>query len=666
MVAAIALERRGVALDVLLPIAIIRYTNSGPLSLIRFALSPSTLGGFYTCLVSFLFLLTLAAQYSSTLLTYELGPTAVMNFTRSAMVSFRPDRSFTPSSISLAGYTDYYIRRPDSFSIFAEYSEPPQSVADDIDDTGLTIRALLPIKEKTDRERIRLFRGTAKMIDARVTCVRPGIAGLRICGVPLVKTAGYELCGTLRGMDIPHKLWTQLAGPGPGPELEDMDFRCKADNNIYGWSLCRTTGSYFYSFLSGGVSRVVEDSKLTALAMTYLVLDIGAIYWQLRSLNSDPQITNLTQDGALVEYPSWGEGPWTIQRWRWTPFNDSLPSPELQFNATWCAHVAPDEDVGYLNITASVEDHMQEPTFSLDVQSNRFDTRPIREQLGAAGVGSKPRHILGMSREALEASMADIRLRPLASSHPALGDSFLNDQIALRYGENSILLGPLNVGSLPNEAQEDNAQTTDMLLAAIFLDTLNDTKSPARAIQAFRMTQYRIIYQDSLVGYDQNLAQIEIDEEAEVLAPAGKTGYIAVMAIIAAHLAIFFLVLWLFRAQSQSSILEQAWSSVGQVATHPDAQQVLIAASTGKTDDEVAQWIALHKGGGGPEAGGLAPPTSRLRFWRRRGRAAVMSLAGSVRQILTGGGRAEVGGPAPVVRYQIRDGGVVSKVVKNA
>lgn len=45
----------------------------------------------------------------------------------------------------LTGSTiDYYNRRPDVFSNFAEYNEPANDTAVEIDDTGSTIRVLLP------------------------------------------------------------------------------------------------------------------------------------------------------------------------------------------------------------------------------------------------------------------------------------------------------------------------------------------------------------------------------------------------------------------------------------------------------------------------------------------------------------------------------------------
>lgn len=82
MIAAIVLKRRGVPLNVLLPVSTARYTNSGPVFLVTYALSPSILAGFFSALVSLLSLLAVAAQFSSTLLVYDLNQSSVLDFTR--------------------------------------------------------------------------------------------------------------------------------------------------------------------------------------------------------------------------------------------------------------------------------------------------------------------------------------------------------------------------------------------------------------------------------------------------------------------------------------------------------------------------------------------------------------------------------------------------------
>lgn len=66
-----------------------------------------------------LYLVALAAQFSSTLLVNDLEPVIVLDFDR----YFRFPLQLNSTGFHLTESTiDYYNRRPDVFSIFAEYN----------------------------------------------------------------------------------------------------------------------------------------------------------------------------------------------------------------------------------------------------------------------------------------------------------------------------------------------------------------------------------------------------------------------------------------------------------------------------------------------------------------------------------------------------------------
>lgn len=87
---------------------------------------------------------------------------------------------------------------------------------------------------------------------------------------------------------------------------------------------------------------------------------------------------------------------------------------------------------------------------------------------------------------------------------------------------------------------------------------LKDTGSPARALQALRTTQYRMVYYDSFQAFTGPLGRAYIDYETSALAPNSIRGYVAVVAIIVAHLGIFVLVLVVFLRHTHWSFLENA------------------------------------------------------------------------------------------------------------
>jgi hypothetical protein len=66
--------------------------------------------------------------------------------------------------------------RPPFYPAFAEHSvKPPTTTRDDIVDTGISLRAILPLENQEDRTTLMRYQGNATVMDTRVVCVRPNI-----------------------------------------------------------------------------------------------------------------------------------------------------------------------------------------------------------------------------------------------------------------------------------------------------------------------------------------------------------------------------------------------------------------------------------------------------------------------------------------------------------
>jgi len=70
---------------------------------------------------------------------------------------------------------------PTIYPTFAEYNEPPQTRSG-IADTGVSLRAFLPIASSSERSQLKDYRGKAMVFDSRVTCVTPEVAQLEWIG----------------------------------------------------------------------------------------------------------------------------------------------------------------------------------------------------------------------------------------------------------------------------------------------------------------------------------------------------------------------------------------------------------------------------------------------------------------------------------------------------
>lgn len=129
-----------------------------------------------------LFASTTLLQFSSTALLSDLRlgrlPSFEVNRTSTYDFAYEGQGSRFPVS---GGYFDYtrgvtypirwrsstWTRNPPAFPAFAEYSEPIP-VADNVDDTGILLRAFLPFADAQSRETVRSYTGTAMVLDARV------------------------------------------------------------------------------------------------------------------------------------------------------------------------------------------------------------------------------------------------------------------------------------------------------------------------------------------------------------------------------------------------------------------------------------------------------------------------------------------------------------------
>jgi hypothetical protein len=78
--------------------------------------------------------------------------------------------AYTDDSLSWAA--DVLRSAPGQYARFVEYTENTGRVLDDdrMDDTGVTVRALLPITASDERQSLRVYTGPAIVFDHRVIC----------------------------------------------------------------------------------------------------------------------------------------------------------------------------------------------------------------------------------------------------------------------------------------------------------------------------------------------------------------------------------------------------------------------------------------------------------------------------------------------------------------
>jgi hypothetical protein len=262
MIASIAIEGRGVPLEYSAMVSIARFSNSGPFTFWRLYKLKFFDNFLLTALTVALLVTTIAAQFSSTFLLFDLGqgpvisfPTDGTNVSGLTYTSFNLDGGPNPAS-PLFFEPAYWTHAPITYETFAEFSQP-NSPSDTMEDTGISLRSFLPIGDQRFREALRGFHGSAPVFDSRVVCVRPNITDLRICDANPI-----TLCGNFTA---------DTSAPGLVAWNGSVGFDCKMpsqkelSNEAKGsaWLLC------FLDSYAGGLISVLDPTNNQSLRHTW-------------------------------------------------------------------------------------------------------------------------------------------------------------------------------------------------------------------------------------------------------------------------------------------------------------------------------------------------------------------------------------------------------------
>lgn len=181
MLASVLLESTslgGVLLSEAPALSIARFVNTGPLrSLLSFGKSTQWNLNFSTLSISALAATTLVSQFTSTLLLWDIQPSAIPGFPKQITtgIGISMEHFWNGTGDILTRSGNYWSSRPPNYPVFAEWASNPLNSPESIVDIGPSIRAFLPINAESDRSALLEFHGMASAFDARVTCVRPAI-----------------------------------------------------------------------------------------------------------------------------------------------------------------------------------------------------------------------------------------------------------------------------------------------------------------------------------------------------------------------------------------------------------------------------------------------------------------------------------------------------------
>ncbi|KAH6976483.1 hypothetical protein BKA56DRAFT_81302 [Ilyonectria sp. MPI-CAGE-AT-0026] len=573
MIASVALESHGVPLDAIAEVSIARFTNGGPQSLFMLLLSGKTFKAPIRFLATTLLLAVLASQFTSTLLVTDLEITRISSFNQTINNSFNFDQStYDILGVLNSKVRNYWERRPDISETFAEYSEIGMSV-EGVDDTGPTIRALIPLALQSEREGLRTFEGISRVIDVRVLCIRPEpIIDLRFCHSesefePIYR---YQICGnaTARVSNLPVRKIETRGSNG----IITTSFTCPLSgysDNDNSWMLCSVPGN-IASNLTIDTTRPTNMGGISGAS--WLIFNEHPFKGQGVF---DPYI----EDERLAFLNATQSGPW-LRQWsrlsRKSLLDGTNVTMDFPLDMAWCfapggdtTQIGDGERLQNLNIKASSLYNRTEPTYTWDANSSSYDTSAIRNQLGLTSlkerVTNSDRGILTISPQDMKKSLAEAREKARGPPYQD-GDDY--------YGwMDFIFPDTTNLALCPTCQADDKFQVVNSASTSLFAETIKDTNSPALALQGLLTSVMRMVYYDYNTFFP-STDKATVTHFVYVQAPQSTRGYMTVMATIAINVLIF-VVLYFWHRGTRFSFIGNVWQSIAQVSESRETQQIL-------------------------------------------------------------------------------------------
>ncbi|KAI1391859.1 uncharacterized protein F4822DRAFT_107362 [Hypoxylon trugodes] len=577
MIAALLLEKDGVRRSLAAWFSVTRSMNSGPRRLLGLIISSknrTALRRVETWLVMIMVIITLALQFSSTILLSDMGKLEIISDTYNNKVhSIFESRDNKNEDIRETS-GQFLIVQP-IFPTFGEARSPlgakPES--NGLSDTGLMQRAFLPISEASDRTSIREFEGNVIVLNSQVACMRPKI------------TAEYSSYSVLNG---------NSNGAIRGQLDYDLTFRSA---QVKPKSLCGTQNC----------SRI-PFSCWTA----------GAKFgWQSKSCLIDGLTTQFTKGTVAPEW-NLSDGPWSpnssvqlisttnMQIRDWNKIRKWKPLPQANPYQEWNSHeILPGKFVNitlcfsafklerhYVNLTASGT--LKEPPLIIPVGSSNYSSAGVQSLLGVSippgshkDRGILNMEILGAPNDGPPSSPANSVSDFGAFGKLTLGESTTTSfmiLLAFQFGEglprNTTITMCRFCGGTTNLVLNDK-------LSALMSDIIQQTGRAANAMLSLISTTWANLYY-TYVDSMAILQHARMSRIMKVQAPGsckkGCPGFITVATLLGIHLLYVTIITTLYFRQVRYSRQANIWHAISQLVSG-DLKETLENANDASDED---------------------------------------------------------------------------------
>ncbi|KAG4431006.1 hypothetical protein IFR05_013514 [Cadophora sp. M221] len=576
MLASLALEQSGTALPYLAPVSMMRNTNAGPHALAFYLLRPSALrrGGpkihlLTPVLLALLILTAFLSQFASFALLSDVSV---------GLVPSRPDLDFMPTSLNpgtlgkVDTSTSTWLRKPTSYTAFADFKSKQQSIARSrVTDTGLSLRALLPLSDRQDRVSLKEYAGSATVLDTRVVCVSPD--------------AAVDETGNLAFLSVPQEVLQNYSASSGNKRLV-QDLTSRALIPFSGLKIL-PDGNFTLNQISTQLSGSRLLSQFDALSDNFDVKQ-NTFNQYIVTYVSIP-FPNNTIPKPLGNPTQVIVGEWLHLVYEDLPLTFSGSRPFIGISLCYNALSAMDMDI-QASTDLTRNETIPERTTSLGLQLN-FEA--IRLQLGESGAAPNERGLLEMKFP--KGVPEDPESGTNSSGYIQRTAQWISQNQTSTIHPISLL--PLQVGGDANQSHPD--------LGLLFYEMMYAAQGPkiGFAMQSMITILAQTVYQEQILYLDKSTG-VKIARLTHAPIPGGREGiyntvpaglqlgYSTVLVVMIIHLLLVAGISYLFIFHTTLSTLHNAWQVLSQTN---DTLTSRYLASSFASDAEVRRLMTEDK-----------------------------------------------------------------------
>ncbi|TRX90302.1 hypothetical protein FHL15_008847 [Xylaria flabelliformis] len=574
MLAALVLEKRFARKSDVAWFSVMRSTNDGPLKMAQMMLFSKYLTRHIEFwLLSLLALVTLALQFSSTILLSDITNFVILGDV--GRVSLPDLLNINEQDFDIDIPIGSFITQKPIYGIIGEANTSFNTSPDvrGLSQTGLVQRAFLPLSETENRTSIRHFNGNAMVMSSNVACIRPEMS------------------------DVSLSLQGRLDGASDAYIEGSLQ---------YGLSIDNAQATANQSCISGDCDETGFSCQLPAT--TFDNVD----YWQSVACYVDVVGGQINLSALEARWNS-TEQPWSkdtpitlvfstnIEDWGQInvsePFSSSLENGEWRSYEVTPSHFLnislcfPAVTLDRKSVTMEASWSLQEPTTQWSLTSNNHSTLDVQRYMGSdsprgslADRGILDMQILGDPNDGPPTSPAN-QPRTVIS-------------IGMQANETSARLTPrLEEWTQYSELTAVGTSNTTWILclycnaggigphaetALLFSDIISRTSRAADALLSFHTAEALLVHYSYLssytLPYDAQVASTTSVRAPSKCSETGCGGLVTVLVLVGVHLLYVAVIATIYTTQIRHSRYANIWHAVSQL-TSSETRETLDAAN---------------------------------------------------------------------------------------